>query len=185
MKKFQFKSANPGPDYLEGTVEAESSEMAIKAIKEEHKSDSGTYILMSADETISFSIPHRSQEPIERTESRDFNSFGRKVRWLGTAIFPLPVILTIVGMFCFSSPEHLGRHGWVFFVVVIPETLGFAIAKVIIVEKMLESFVCPRCHTPNDDWQRDSKFRIYYHCPQCRIRWNVGYKLDPRKSLAR
>ena len=176
MKTFEFKSTDSGPDGLEGTVEAESAQMAIAAIKEEHEMYPGTYVLISSDEQIPFSIPRSPREP---TETREFHSFGRKVRWVGVALFPTPVLL-MIGLFIWDMQKSEGRHQWLFPVIFFVGLPVCAIARALIVDKMLESFVCPQCHTPNDDWQRDSKYRVYYQCRKCRVKWDIGYKFDPR-----
>jgi hypothetical protein len=175
VKSFQFKSAKPGPDYLEGTVEAESSEMAIKAVQEGNEFDPGTYVLISPDGQIPFSIARSAREP---TETKEFHSFGWKVRWIGVAIFPMPVFL-VLGL-CLFFLDFIDRHGWVFPVMMFGSMFFFGFARLIFVVKMLESFVCPRCHRRNDDWREDSNHRIYYNCPRCRIKWEIGYKMDGR-----
>jgi hypothetical protein len=175
MKTFKFKSADSDPDSMEGTVEADSPEMAIKSFKEEYEMYPGEYVLLSPDEQIPFTIPRSPREP---TETRKFYSFGRKVRWVGLAIFPTPIFL-MVGLFMWHWLKTEGKQQWLFPVIVIGGFIVCGIGRGLIVDKILESFVCPRCQTPEDDWQRDSDFRIYYKCRKCRIKWDIGYKFDP------
>jgi hypothetical protein len=184
MKTFKFKSTVSGPDAADGTVKAESSGLAIKSIQEGAGLDPGTYILTSGDEHITFSIPDRPQPPAKTgkriTETRECRSFGRKVRWIANGIFP-GCFLFLMGLaFYVSSLESLERYSkWLFGLIFVVGFFSCAFTRLAVEFKLLESFVCPVCHTPNDDWQKDSKYQIYYKCGECGIKWDIGYKQTP------
>ena len=184
MKTFKFKSTVSGPDSAEGSVKAESSELAIKAVQEGAGLDPGTYILTSRDEQIPFSIAAPPPDPAKTekrtTETRECHSFGRKVKWIANGIFPGGFLCLMGLAFYLESVESLEKYAHLLFILIF--FVGFlfcAITRVVIEFKLLESFVCPVCHTPNDDWQEDSKFRIYYKCSECGIKWDIGYKRTP------
>lgn len=68
---------------------------------------------------------------------------------------------------------------WLVFIIDVVGLIDFGIAGMLVEQKMLDAFVCQRCKTPIEDWDRDAKYRIFYDCPQCGIRWDVGYNLKP------
>jgi hypothetical protein len=171
MATYKFKALDTGGRQTEGVLEAESSQEALKNVKEQSLLPVAIELISEAsDAPPSASIPPQAEYDVMK-----WYGFGWKIRLRKVLVFHLPIFLVAgIGFYLFFK----GKPIWCF-IIGAGALFAFGIARMIVEQKMLEAFVCPHCQTPHDDWDRDAKYRIFYNCPQCRIRWDIGYKLKP------
>jgi hypothetical protein len=172
MVTYKFKALDTGGRQTEGELEAESSQDALRKVKE-------LGLLPVAIELISAASdipPSASIQPQAEHDVMKLYAFGWKIRLRKLLVFQLPFCLVAgIGFYLFFQ----GKPTWLVFIIDVGGLIVFGIAGMLVEQKMLDAFVCPRCKTPNADWDRDAKYRVFYDCPQCGIRWDVGYKLKP------
>jgi hypothetical protein len=172
MPTYKFSALDTGGKQTEGALAAESSQEALRKVKEQG-------LLPVAIELISAPIdvpPSASIPPHAEHGVMKLYAFGWKIRLCKLLVFHLPFCLVAgIGFFLFFQ----GKPTWLVFIIAVGGLIAFGITGMIVEQKMLDAFVCPRCKTPNEDWDRDAKYRIFYDCPQCGIRWDIGYKLKP------
>src|SRR5215471_10525452 len=158
MATYKFKALDSDGKQIEDILTAEPSQEALKKIKQQ-----GFFpvaiepVSATNDVPASTSIPPKAEHEVMK-----LYAFGWRIRFRKLLVFYLPFCL--VAVISFYLFFH-GKPGWLVFVIAVGGLIAFGIAGMLVEQKMLESFVCPRCKTPNDDWERDAKYRIFYDCP--------------------
>jgi predicted RNA-binding Zn-ribbon protein involved in translation (DUF1610 family) len=69
-----------------------------------------------------------------------------------------------------------GKPMWLIAIIGFADVVVCGICGIVVEQKTLASFICPRCQTPISDWKTDSKGRVIYDCGQCGSGWDIGYK---------
>jgi len=176
MATYKFKALDTGGRQTESVLEAESSQEALRKVKEQG-------LLPVAIEPISAAsdVPSSASLPLQAAHDvTRLHAFGWEIRLRKLLVSLLPFCLVVgIAFYLFFQ----GKPTWLVFVIGVGGLIAFGIAGMLVEQKMLNAFVCPRCKTPIEDWDRDAKYRVFYDCPQCGIRWDIGYKLkDGRRA---
>jgi hypothetical protein len=170
MLKFNFEALNTDGGRTKGVMEAESSQHALEKIKERGLSPTSIEPI-SADGIATSSVSASSQDA---SEVKHIPSFGWKIRLRKLLIFHIPFLFVAgLGFYLLFT----GKPGWLIFVLMVAGLIIFGLAGLRAERRMLGSFVCPHCQTPIEDWDANATQRILYDCHQCRIKWDIGYKL--------
>lgn len=116
-------------------------------------------------------------EKIER-----FYSDGSRVqRWkLWVSSLPLSFILGI-GFYLYFT----GTPEWLAGGMMLAGFVVFGVAGLLIEQRRLRVFSCPRCEAPIQDWDTNENHRILFNCARCASRWEIEYKLRPSQADVR
>jgi len=172
MATYKFKALEPGGRHSEGVLEAESSQEALRKVREQGLLPVTIEPAAAGGEAL----PSASPRPKTAHDVTKDYAFGWRIRLRKLLVFHLPLwLLTGIEFYLFFQ----GKPMWLLAILAFGGLIGFGIAGMVIEQKMLDAFVCPRCRTPIEDWDRDVKYRVFYNCGQCGIRWDIGYKLRP------
>jgi predicted RNA-binding Zn-ribbon protein involved in translation (DUF1610 family) len=169
MASYTFKALDTGGRQTEGVVEADSSQVAIRKLTEQ-----GLLPIRVHPEST-----NRNESPRSSTLSEgesgiaNCHSFGWKIRLRVMLFGDIPFFLVGVLMLYLL---FIGKPMWLMAIIGFADVIVCGICGIMVEQKMLASFTCPRCQTSISDWNMNDKGRVFYDCGQCGARWDIGYK---------
>ena len=174
MITYKFQALDTGGKQTEGVLEAESSQEALRKVKEQ-----GLFpvkiepVSANGKESSSSSPPSEGASGVAKC-----HSYGWKIRLLLLAVSYIPFFLVFA---LISHLMSLGKPPWLITVIGIAGLIFCGLGGFLLELTMLNSFVCPRCHTSIHNWHTNDKRRVIYDCPQCGVKWDIGYRDRPTR----
>jgi predicted RNA-binding Zn-ribbon protein involved in translation (DUF1610 family) len=169
MTTYKFKALDTGGRQTEGVVEADSSQAAIRKVKEQ-----GLFpIKVHPESTNGDGSPPSSTLSEGESGIANCHSFGWKIRLRVMLFGDIPFFLFGVLMLYLL---FTGKPMWLIAIIGFADLVVCGICGITVEQRTLASFICPRCQTSISDWNMNDKGRVIYHCGQCGARWDIGYK---------